>query len=506
MYQLSATCRMLREISAPVLFEYCKAILRQPACEDNLFPISLKPYIKSITLEDDCPELQLANGFHPEIRYSDDPAVCGVFSSSALSRALQNMPRLRKILVLCPFGVEHSLPWASLWALATLPNISKLNVNGFLLRPPDPIWDFPRRFEPTHLNSFIISLSWDEENYPSLPQARKAFSAFMVYLAPTVERMVLANEVVFPRALLGTRWPCLKELTLHGEASAPLEMNEPYMALLRSMPQLRRLHLQLVLPPKVDNPPIIWPEGVDIELPWPDLDSLILSHPRLDDKLYQNLPSHMQRLALCCAPYYYRWSWGPPAYIWYRSLRSRTLTSFELLDILRRCRLPHLRQLVIEFIADESEMELYKYISYAFPSIEQLSINIYRVRCNPCDIPVTQIATKLSSMRCLRSLQMHLGYQPAHELANFLADDGDIETSLTGIIENAAYALLNAFAPPLDTVTLLHPSYKSPRWRSYSTISGRHSGPMCGENELSRLWLGHEGTDPFDPFKHLYRL
>ncbi|KAI0648648.1 hypothetical protein C8Q79DRAFT_461791 [Trametes meyenii] len=384
MHQLSVTCRMLREISAPILYETYQVALRRPVRGDTLLPVSLQPYVKSIKLLDDCKRSWLAD--RPDSG-SDDPAVCGVFAPKVLSRILRSMRRLRTVSILCPY-VDHSLPWSSLLAFVRLPNISEVNVNGFLLRPPDPVRHIPPQFEFTHITSFDVSVPWIEEDPPSLPQARQAYTALLVGLAPTIERLVLATEVVSLHALLDIRWPHLRELTFQGDVSAPSEMNKPYVTFLRNMPLLRQLHLHLVLPCTVEGPPIIWPKGIDMELPWPNMDSLLLSLPRADELLCQNLPPDMRRLALCSMPYYYQWLWQPPAYVWERHLKAWVLTASEVLCILRQCRLPHLLHLCVEFVADESEMELYHHIAHAFPRLRRLSINAYRVMCDPRHIPV----------------------------------------------------------------------------------------------------------------------
>ncbi|KAI0667967.1 hypothetical protein C8Q78DRAFT_1195822 [Trametes maxima] len=508
-HQLSVTCRTLREISLPILYENYRATLRRPVCGDTLLPVSLQPYVKTIQLLDECKEPWLA---HRPDSGSDDPAVCGVFAPKVLSRILQSMRRLRTVSLLCQYE-DHSLPWLSLLAFVRLPNISELNVHGFLLRPPEPFQDIPPQFDSTHITSFNIYLPRNEEDPSSLTQARQAYTAFLMDLAPTIERSVLAREVISLHALLEIRWPHLRDLILQGEVSPPSEISKPYAPLLRNMPLLRQLQLRLSLPCAVENPPIIWPEGIDMEFPWPNMDSLVLSLPRVDEQLYRNLPPDMRRLSLCCMPYYYEWLWRPPAYVWERHLKAWVLTASEVLRVLRQCRLPHLFHLCVEFVADESEMELYHHIAHAFPHLRRLSINAYRVMCDPRHIPVKAIADALSSLCHLRSLQMHLGYQPAYDIAEFLSGEeyqgpSNVKARLAEIIDNSARVFVQVLPTSLLDIALLEPAHRAPRWRGFDVVSRRGFDVVSSKQTVYRdikrpgYVLEYVSADPFD---ELYR-
>lgn len=107
--------------------------------------------------------------------------------------------------------------------------------------------------------------------------------------------------------------------------------------------------------------------------PWPDLQQLTISFPADDDQIYENLPVTLRKLTLQCFPHI--------TSNFHRSGAegvSEPIHSSDLLRILRRCDLPLLRGLELEYREDEADDELLRHIGVAFPALRQLKVRRYR--------------------------------------------------------------------------------------------------------------------------------
>ena len=162
----------------------------------------------------------------------------------------------------------------------------------------------------------------------------------------------------------------MRELVLQGEI--PENIHGPFITLLSGMPKLRVLHLKLALPLRLE-PQAVWPPGLDISFPWPELEELVLSFPVPEDRLYPSLPSSLRLLSLQCCPHHcvHEWVDRPE---WH----SPVLSASEMLQVLSRCQLPHLDHLRFEYRSDDADQSLLRHLSAAFPQLLTLEVHRFR--------------------------------------------------------------------------------------------------------------------------------
>ncbi|KAI0828203.1 hypothetical protein BC628DRAFT_1430062 [Trametes gibbosa] len=163
------------------------------------------------------------------------------------------------------------------------------------------------------------------------------------------------------------------------------------------MPRLRVLELKFLLSEGCDFRWPLLPPAYAGPWPWPDLQHLTVSCPELGDKAWNHLPPTLQSLTLRYTPHLCdftaRGARGYPTIVgWQWPL----LSSSQVLQLLRRCDLPALRHLGLEYSADGEELELLEFIGSAFPAMA--SLKIYRYRASEvADVPVGDIARALGS-------------------------------------------------------------------------------------------------------------
>ncbi|OJT15048.1 hypothetical protein TRAPUB_8392 [Trametes pubescens] len=59
-----------------------------------------------------------------------------------------------------------------------------------------------------------------------------------------------------------------------------------------------------------------------------------------------------------------------------------------MLELLSQCQTPALAELVVEFLADDRELDLWQFLPCAFPRLSSLTVNVYRTVEKHSDIPV----------------------------------------------------------------------------------------------------------------------
>ncbi|KAH9916298.1 uncharacterized protein BXZ73DRAFT_26198, partial [Epithele typhae] len=157
-------------------------------------------------------------------------------------------------------------------------------------------------------------------------------------------------------ALRDLDWPRLTTLVLHAD---PPTGDIPHLAaLFTNMPNLRTLALKS-LPPhgtrvnnRTDCPDFwstraterapLWPPGHSGPFPWPKLERLVVACPNAQDEVYAHLPPTLRELSL---RYWKR--------VWFAEgvHRDAYHDASTTLDILRRCNVPNLERLEIEYVA-----------------------------------------------------------------------------------------------------------------------------------------------------------
>ena len=155
------------------------------------------------------------------------------------------------------------------------------------------------------------------------------------------------------------------------------------------MPNLRILKFKFSLPvdqgADYQRQPI-WPPGYRGPFPWPALEKLVVSCPNVEDELYQHLPSMLRSLSLRY------WKHAN----WYRHMEpdcarrpnySALLRSSALLPLLRRCHVPALESIQLEYLEDDAEEDLISLIKSSFPSLTSLTLFRYRQDRNQGNMP-----------------------------------------------------------------------------------------------------------------------
>ncbi|KAI0643884.1 hypothetical protein C8Q79DRAFT_1023547 [Trametes meyenii] len=171
------------------------------------------------------------------------------------------------------------------------------------------------------------------------------------------------------------------------------------------MPRLKVLSLQMALPLGVD-PRLIWPVDHPGEFPWPSIEDLTISFPLAEDTIYERLPTTLHSLALVCFPRYSYHYYDQPAHTVEGAWHIPVPPASEILAILRKCYLPGLDALKIEYREDGAEDRLLRYIAQAFPGLERLKIFRYR-RQDRDDTPLGTITSAISPLIHLRTFSFH---------------------------------------------------------------------------------------------------
>ncbi|PIL28347.1 hypothetical protein GSI_09498 [Ganoderma sinense ZZ0214-1] len=152
------------------------------------------------------------------------------------------------------------------------------------------------------------------------------------------------------------------------------------------MPSLQSLALELSEPKNAPVPSsgVIWPKGLSATLPWPNLETLRISHPDPADDIYANLPSSLRALSLrlwpheCIQIFDENQPYQPPS--WYESRKHRRwdcplLTPDNLALVLQKCDSSLLSTLELEYGVDAHEPELLRTLAVKFPHLTTLEIH-----------------------------------------------------------------------------------------------------------------------------------
>ncbi|KAI0365479.1 hypothetical protein BV20DRAFT_729235 [Pilatotrama ljubarskyi] len=462
LHLLSASCRSLRNAALPILFRYCEILLFRERVDVHRFPpSSLWPYFQHISLVDECPDYDTE-------RPPWDPADGEVFGPGFLTEAFPRMPRLNELSFSSPFPTIRNLPWTTIKALVTLPQLRRLNIKGPLLGVGacDRVL-YDADLQSSRLSCLVYS-PWDTRDPPRSHVCEQyALVAVLGALAGSLEKLDLPNESAPLHLIQAAHWHNLRQLRLRGEVQHPLAgVAEPYVALLGNMPRLRSLSLEVFFP-LGSHISAIWPLGFDAVYPWPDLESLTLSHPQVDDQLYRHLPPTLRRLELCCSPYHHHYVWGSMGPAHREEWQDPLLTSSQMLRILRQCRTGELTELTMQFFADSAEMELFRFLPDAFPHLCSLTVHVYRSDCEHEEVPVKPIALALSPLTRLRTLRLHLGFRGVQgefgywgeKLDGVWSPDHDL---LDRTVDSAAQILANTLPSSLEVLDLYLPTEARP--------------------------------------------
>lgn len=326
----------------------------------------------ALRLIDLCPD-QRPEKLRNPLYFTDDRHLCGAFPADALAERLQELPCLRTVTLLQTNTANHGLPWSSLLAILSLPRLLEFKITSShfcpIMRPSEQL----NVASLAHLTSFQYCIGYPSHSKAS-PSEVSALAAVLGELCATLEYLDLAPEPVLPSTLAKLHWPRLRALFFYGRAWPSATM--PPITLSPVMPGLRDLTINLS-----DSTPctMMCPPGRDYIYAWDNLESLCISSPDPEDAIYDHLPSTIRTLSLNYWPHFYvqkhYWLLGfidnVPSY-------NAALGSTSMLSILRRCHIPELNCLELEYRADDDDDDLWRYIASAFPQLTHL--RIFRLR------------------------------------------------------------------------------------------------------------------------------
>ncbi|KAI0822379.1 hypothetical protein BC628DRAFT_1340782 [Trametes gibbosa] len=301
-----------------------------------------------------------------------------------------------------------------------------------------------------HIASDVFSIS--STRLPSwtalVPSERHALELIIEKTYSMLETLTLQSKS--PRS----------ELRLRGIHVDP---PSPVLPTFSNMPRLRVLELKFLLSEGCDFRWPLLPPAYAGPWPWPDLQHLTVSCPELGDKAWNHLPPTLQSLTLRYTPHLCdftaRGARGYPTIVgWQWPL----LSSSQVLQLLRRCDLPALRHLGLEYSADGEELELLEFIGSAFPAMA--SLKIYRYRASEvADVPVP------------------LG---AHTASAY--DEDELRAFVSGALQTAADTIARD-VPAVDTLRLWVPDADEGRaWATFDVGRGEQEGGPARARLVSR--------------------
>ena len=327
------------------------------------------------------------------LKFTSDRLLCGTLHASFLSNALRAMPRLRSVHLEAYCQGVHGVGWDSIAAILSVPQLRSFDLMTFLLCPraaPSeaqadsdalaPITTF--RYDQAVLRSFLCTY----------PTQQDTLEFILTRLHHSLESLLLPSEITPVAVLSQNQWPRLRELSLRGEFCLAAGYPTPLASLFSGMSGLRILTLRFSLPDEVNRKQLmLWPEGYESRLPWPHLESLTLSFPDPEDRIFSHLPPSLRRLSLRCTPHHYLHVWKPREYSHYDS---PILYSSEMLEILTKISAPLLDSLQLEYLADDADDDLLRCIADRFPSIQCLEIQRFLASRNE---PVPMVSSAVPS-------------------------------------------------------------------------------------------------------------
>ncbi|KAI0357860.1 hypothetical protein OH77DRAFT_1308547 [Trametes cingulata] len=506
--RFSATCRHIRQLCMPVLFRRCVVTLRAPI-SSRFLPDALWPHVRVLEFIDKCGESRIMPAWSeaPSPVYGDEDALlCRAYDVTTLKNALWSMPQLSSVSFKSRYpGSPHILPWSVVQTVLAVPQSREFICDNYLLShrshssgaiaivAPAPLASF--RYLRRDLPAAAHTYHWQAE--------KEALDVVLTTQHNSLEAIVLPSQPSPFETLASLSWASLRELSIRGQWLL-VEPSTGYMWALMNMPKLRVLEL-LFQHPSSTLPQAIWPLHWKTaqpfpEHPWPDLERLTVSFPRVEDQVYTHLPSTLRSLTLRYVPHLAcsRWSWEPTRPPWHVP----PLPSQDLSRILSCCNVRELAELEIEYHVDESEGNLLKLVGTAFPALKSLKLLRYR----PAEVvgsgmDVEALARTLGRLDQLHTIALHLDvpetprrhYLPGLVSAyNFRSQDMEI---FSLALDGAADIFAQSLAPSVKFIKMLRPTPSSHEWAIFRVIrqdsEGRPTSPFAQYD--------HQLTRPINP-------
>ncbi|KAI0363402.1 hypothetical protein BV20DRAFT_1031398 [Pilatotrama ljubarskyi] len=493
----SRTCKLVRQLCMPVLFRQCVVLMRG-SISSHFLPDVLWPYIRSITFIDKCSGSRTLRAWSEApspMPGTEDALLCCAYDTTALSKALRSMPQLSRVSFISRYpGSDHSLPWSVVQTILAVPQLRELICDNYLLSPESPLPSALSIVAPAPLTSFrYLRREYLDAAHP-YPAEKEAVDVILSMLHDSLEAIALPSQLSLLDTFASLSWASLHELSLRGHPPV-VEPSTSYVCALRNMPKLRVLELMFPYPSHT-LPQAIWPPDCDVTYPWPDLERLTVSFPRVEDQLYAHLPSTLRSLALRYVPHLAcsRWSPDQSKLPW----RVPLLPSRDLSCILNSCNISALEDLEIEYHQDQSEGDLLQLVSIAFPALKSLKLLRYQTsQAAGSGVDIETIAQTLGRLEQLRTISLHLdlpetprryylpGLVGAH---NFRSQD---MKTFSLAQDHAADIFAQHLAPSVTLIKMLRPTFSGHEWAIFRVIrqdsEGRPLPPIAQyDHDLTR--------------------
>ncbi|KAI8989632.1 hypothetical protein BD414DRAFT_484750 [Trametes punicea] len=460
---LSQTCKQIRFRCLPTLFRAYTVRVWMPITEEFV-PRALWPHIRSLTLKDECPDTDalpmhpMSSRARPLISYSKDPLLCGVLDGAVLARTLRAMPRLCSVTLLLRDPSPHGVPWSAVQAFLDVPQLNSFTCDGYLFAPvstPTPLF----LVNALPLRSFQYKLDVSRYGVRMRGPEQDALAVVLQACRQSLEYLALPSEPAPLQTLASLHWPCLRELTLDGELPLFGDPASPtLLSVLGNMPKLRVLCLRLALPSSTTPLPI-WPKDLAaVSCPWPDLERLQVSFPRVDDELYAHLSPALRSLSLRYYPHSITYLWQERRPGW----QFPPSSCRDIFRILSSSQFPELEELEVEYHDDGSEESLLHYIGVAFPKLRSLKILRYRLP-DTAEFDIEAWGRHLRPFKQLRTLSIHLDLPatPPPIEGTFYIGFGDwldeVLRTFNRALDEAANALVGALGESVEQIRMLRP-------------------------------------------------
>ncbi|TBU40286.1 hypothetical protein BD309DRAFT_356250 [Dichomitus squalens] len=398
---LSSTCRGLRTLSMPVLFKICIVDVSRPITIFHFLPSTLWPFVSSLHIVDNCPDIRAMRLPKHDLHYTADPLMCGILDGAFLKDALQQMPRLRSVHVGFHWGEDHGLGWNVVDAILSASQIREFTISSYMFCPREAP---ARRDIPLNPSARLTTFNY--ARYASRSQLhadvqRAALGVVVGSLRFYLERLRLPSDLSPISTLRSLSWTRLRELRLDG--TYPPNIDAPLLDIISGMPRLRSLALLFALPRDMEKQPL-WPPRCTLHFPLPELEELVVSYPDPEDYLYSHLPPSLRRLSLRCCPHHCVHAWEPE---YCSRWHSPIPCASDLLRILSSIKTPLLQHLQLEYVADHADAALLGNISASFPRLSSLEIHRFRQADNS-DVSIEDVTLAIAHLHHLRTISLHL--------------------------------------------------------------------------------------------------
>lgn len=366
--------------------QYLKQLLPRPSPSSTLHFIDFCGDVLGRGMDEKSMEWKsVARGY---LRWTKGTHLCGAHVSKSLADVLLQMPHLRTLTFRFPsLTYAHGLPWSVTRQVLSLPHLQELSLDMFRIAPKLSAGEEHILNFPTSLTSFSYKLSDYHERSEVFPTERRALELVLDSSSSTLQRLTPLNLLRDP-----TKWSNLRELCLRGQYPTIDDPPLPLVVVFAHMTNLRVLELKFMQPRNLELRPICLSEHAGV-WPWSYLEGLIVSCPQVDDNIYDALSKTLYSLSLPRTPHYLNHIWkkkrGLPLYAdW------PLVSSTGLLHILRRCEVPRLRHLGLEYTADDGETDLLRYVTMVFPDLSSLQA---------ADVLARALGPRMKEMRLWKS-------------------------------------------------------------------------------------------------------